>query len=198
MPAATKNLENMTKHMTQAEAELRQQAEREVIPQRKKLKLKKPAFVARNKRANAYWNQILKRMEGLVLLDDLDSEMLAGYCSMLARRDQTILLVNDLYARLGVSGAVEPLPGKKPDGALSDEEWERSAQAPPDPMTPDELIEAVSKLDTMTGKLQALERNLLQYAEKLGLTPSGRVRLAQKRAAAAAENKDPDGDLFGD
>lgn len=197
MPAATKNLENMTKHMTQAEAELRQQAEREVIPQRKKLKLKKPAFVARNKRANAYWNQILKRMEGLVLLDDLDSEMLAGYCSMLARRDQTILLVNDLYARLGVSGAVEPLPGKKPDGALSDEEWERSAQAPPDPMTPDELIEAVSKLDTMTGKLQALERNLLQYAEKLGLTPAGRVRLAQKRAQAAAE-PEPDDDLFGD
>lgn len=197
MPAATKNSENMTKHMTQAEAELRQQAEREVIPQRKKLKLKKPAFVARNKRANAYWNQILKRMEGLVLLDDLDSEMLAGYCSMLARRDQTILLVNDLYARLGVSGAVEPLPGKKPDGALSDEEWERSAQAPPDPMTPDELIEAVSKLDTMTGKLQALERNLLQYAEKLGLTPSGRVRLAQKRAQAAAE-PEPDDDLFGD
>ena len=197
MPAATKNSENMTKHMTQAEAELRQQAEREVIPQRKKLKLKKPAFVARNKRANAYWNQILKRMEGLVLLDDLDSEMLAGYCSMLARRDQTILLVNDLYARLGGSGAVEPLPGKKPDGALSDEEWERSAQAPPDPMTPDELIEAVSKLDTMTGKLQALERNLLQYAEKLGLTPSGRVRLAQKRAQAAAE-PEPDDDLFGD
>ena len=197
MPAATKNSENMTKHLTQAEAELRQQAEREVIPQRKKLKLKKPAFVARNKRANAYWNQILKRMEGLVLLDDLDSEMLAGYCSMLARRDQTILLVNDLYARLGVSGAVEPLPGKKPDGALSDEEWERSAQAPPDPMTPDELIEAVSKLDTMTGKLQALERNLPQYAEKLGLTPSGRVRLAQKRAQAAAE-PEPDDDLFGD
>ena len=197
MPAATKNSENMTKHMTQAEAELRQQAEREVIPQRKKLKLKKPAFVARNKRANAYWNQILKRMEGLVLLDDLDSEMLAGYCSMLARRDQTILLVNNLYARLGVSGAVEPLPGKKPDGALSDEEWERSAQAPPDPMTPDELIEAVSKLDTMTGKLQALERNLPQYAEKLGLTPSGRVRLAQKRAQAAAE-PEPDDDLFGD
>ena len=41
MPAATKNSENMTKHLTQAEAELRQQAEREVIPQRKKLKLKK-------------------------------------------------------------------------------------------------------------------------------------------------------------
>ena len=51
-------------------------------------------------------------------------------------------------------------------------------------------------MDTLTGKLQALERNLLQYAEKLGLTPTGRVRLAQKRAQAAAP--EPDGDLFGD
>ena len=63
-------------------------------------------------------------------------------------------------------------------------------------MTPDALIEAASKLDALTGKLQALERNLLQYAEKLGLTPSGRARLAQKRAQAAAP--DPDSDLFGD
>ena len=61
---------------------------------------------------------------------------------------------------------------------------------------PEPLREAVSKLDTLTGKLQALERNLLQYAEKLGLTPSGRVRLAQKRAQAAAP--EPDDDLFGD
>ena len=49
------------------------------------------------------------------------------------------------------------------------------------------------------GKMQPLERNILQYAEKLGLTPSGRVRLAQKRAQAAAEARtDPDSDLYGD
>ena len=65
--------------------------------------------------------------------------------------------------------------------------------------TPEEVAEAVSKLDTVSGKMQSLERNILQYAEKLGLTPSGRVRLAQKRAQAAAEARaDPDGDLFGD
>lgn len=197
MPSAVKNSENMTKHMTQAEAELRQQAERDVIPQRKKLKLKKPPFVSRNKRANAYWSQIVKRMEGLVLLDDLDSEMLAGYCSMLARRDQTILLVNSLYVKLGVTEAAEAPPANKADRELSGAEWERSAREGQEGLTPDELIEAVSKLDTMTGKLQALERNLLQYAEKLGLTPSGRVRLAQKRAQAAAE-PEPDDDLFGD
>jgi hypothetical protein len=48
----------------------------------------------------------------------------------------------------------------------------------------------------VTAKLQTLERNLLTYADKLGLTPTGRVRLAQKRAEAATF--DPDGDLYGD
>jgi len=59
------------------------------------------------------------------------------------------------------------------------------------------LTAPVSKLDTVNGKMQSLERNILQYAEKLGLTPSGRIRLAQKRAEQAAV-KDPDSDLFGD
>lgn len=45
-------------------------------------------------------------------------------------------------------------------------------------------------------KLQAQERIIIQYAEKLGLTPSGRARLARKRASEGTE--DPDGDLFGD
>ena len=84
MPEAVKNSENMTKHLTKAEREARRQAEGELIPRRTRLKLKKPAFVSKNKQANAYWNQLLKRMEGLALLDDLDSEMLAGDCSMLA------------------------------------------------------------------------------------------------------------------
>ena len=44
----------------------------------------------------------LPAMDGLSILDDLDSEMLAGYCSMLARRDQTILLNNQLLEQLGV------------------------------------------------------------------------------------------------
>ena len=196
VPSAVKNSANMTKHLTQAELEARRQAEEEVLPQRQKAKLKKPGFISGSRQANAYWNQILKRMEGLALLDDLDSEMLAGYCSMLARRDQTILLVGQLMDRLGVAGAVrDGQARKKKPIAMTDDEWEASG-APP-AMTPDELIEAVSKLDTLTGKLQALERNLLQYAEKLGLTPSGRVRLAQKRAQTAAE-PEPDGDLFGD
>ena len=153
-------------------------------------------IVSSNKRANAYWNQTLKQMEGLVLLDDLDSTVLAGYCSMLARRDQTVLLVNQLMDKLGVQDAVEAgAKRRKSEARMTDQEWEASAKDGP-AMSPDELIEAVGKLDSLTGKLQSLERNVLQYADKLGLTPSGRVRLAQRRAAAAgAEQKD---DLFGD
>lgn len=45
-------------------------------------------------------------------------------------------------------------------------------------------------------ELQALEKLLLSYAEKLGLTPASRVALARKRAAAVdVEEKDY---LFGD
>lgn len=196
MPAAVKPSENMTKHLTRAEREARKKAEGTVLPDRgREAKLKKPAIVSSDKRANAYWNQTLKQMDGLVLLDDLDSTVLAGYCSMLARRDQTVLLVGQLMDRLGVQGAVEGgAKRRKKDAAMSDREWEDSAKTGA-AMTPDELIEAAGKLDALTGKLQALERNILQYADKLGLTPAGRVRLAQKRAQAAPE--DPDSDLFG-
>ena len=197
MPAAAKPTENMTKHLTQAEREMREQAETGVLPDRgREPKLKKPAIVSSNKRANAYWNQTLKQMDGLVLLDDLDSTVLAGYCSMLARRDQTVLLINQLMDKLGVQAAVETgAKRRKSDAKMSDREWTMSAKSDPI-LSPDELVEAVSKLDSLTGKLQALERNVLQYADKLGLTPSGRVRLAQRRAAAASA--DQLADLFGD
>ena len=196
MPEAVKTSANMTKHQTKAELEARQQAEAETMPRRQKPKLKKPGFISGSKQANTYWNQILKRMDGLALLDDLDSEMLAGYCSMLARRDETILLADRLTELLGVAGVVTAeKTRKKSDSAMTDEEWESSATPPA--LNPDEIIEAIGKLNTLHGKLQALDRTLLQYAEKLGLTPSGRVRLAQKRAQAAAE-LEPDSDLFGD
>lgn len=196
MPTAAKPADNMTKHLTRTEREAREQAEDGVLPDRgRKPKLKKPAIVRSNKRANAYWNQILKQMEGLVLLDDLDATVLAGYCSMLARRDHTTLLIAQLMDKLGVQDAVEDgAKRRKKDADLSDREWEESAKGT-QVLSSDELVEAAAKLDALTGELQALERNILSYAEKLGLTPSGRVRLAQRRAKAAAE--EPDDDLFG-
>jgi len=183
MPTPPKRSENLNGHRTDAELEARRQAEQDTLPDRgREAKLKKPKFITGNKLANSYWNDLLKRMKGLAILDDLDSEMLAGYCSMLARRDQTIILINNLMGRLGVQGAAE----KADKGEVEST------------MTADDVLAAVAKLDALNGKLQALDRNLLQYADKLGLTPTGRVRLAQKRAEKAAGDVEPDGDLFGD
>ena len=200
MPTPSKSMDNMSKNMTAEERDLRAKAERDVIPDRGgKVELKPPPIMAGIPGASGFWKRTLERMEGLAILDDLDSEMLAGYCAMLARRDQTIILIHQLMDRLGVQGIVENASRTKKTGKaeMTDEEWEDSARYAVPPMTADQIIEAVSKLDTLNGKLQALDRNLLQYADKLGLTPTGRVRLAQKRAEKAAD-VEPDEDLYGD
>ena len=49
----------------------------------------------------------------------------------------------------------------------------------------------------LTKQLNAKDSKIREFASELGCTPSGRVRLAQKRAAKVAE-ADQDGDLFGD
>lgn len=170
MPTPAKALDNMSKNLTDEERRLREQAEAGVMPDRgRESKLEKPAIMTKNPAAGRYWRKVLERMDGLVILDDLDSDALGVYCVMMARYETQCRLLAQAAKAL------------------------KSAEGDP------EAVEAAAaRLDAVSGKMQSLERNILQYAEKLGLTPSGRVRLAQKRAAAAAENKDPDGDLFGD
>ena len=170
MPTPPKPLENMNKNLTEEERQLREQAEEGILPDRGRAgRLEKPALMTKNAAAGRYWKKVLERMDGLVILDDLDSDALGVYCVMMARYEQQCRLLSQT-ARL-----VKEAKGE-----------------------PEAVTEAVSKLDSLSGKMQSLERNILQYAEKLGLTPSGRVRLAQKRAAAAADARaDPDGDLFG-
>ncbi len=171
MPTPVKTLDNMSKNLTQEERDLREQAEDGVIPDRgREPNMERPALMTKNPAAARYWRKVLERMDGLVILDDLDSDALGVYCVMLARYEQLCKLLT--------------MASKELKDAKGD---------------PEAVSDAVSKLDTMSGKMQSVERNILQYAEKLGLTPSGRVRLAQKRAqAAAAAQADPDGDLFGD
>ena len=171
MPTPVKALDNMNKNLTNEERQLREQAEEGVIPDRgRESRMEEPAIMTKNPAARRYWRKVLERMEGLVILDDLDSDALGVYCVMMARYEQQCKLL---------SVAATQLKDAKDD--------------------PQMIADAAAKLDTVSGKMQSLERNILQYAEKLGLTPSGRVRLAQKRAQAAAENRaDPDGDLFGD
>lgn len=170
MPTPAKALDNMTKNLTDEERQLREQAEAGVMPDRgRESKLEKPAIMTKNPAAGRYWRKVLERMDGLVILDDLDSDALGVYCVMMARYETQCRLL---------AQAAKALKSAEDD--------------------PEAVEAAAARLDSVSGKMQSLERNILQYAEKLGLTPSGRVRLAQKRAAAAAENKDPDGDLFGD
>lgn len=158
MPTPVKASENMTKHVTKAEQEARTAAEASVNPDRGQVILKMPTWL--KGRGKKYWDSILERMECTAILDDLDSEMLAVYCSQLQEREA----LQDMLAS-----------ARKPkDGAPNRDE-----------------ILAIGK------RIDAIDRSLLAYAEKLGCTPSGRVRLAQKRAAAAAETE-PNGDLFGD
>lgn len=169
MPTPPKALDSMNKNLTQAQRLAREQAEEGVLPDRgREVRLERPALMTKNAAAGRYWKKVLTRMEGLVILDDLDSDALGVYCVMMARYEQQCKLL---------SLAMKQLKGAGDD--------------------PEAVTEAVSKLDTVSGKMQSLERNILQYAEKLGLTPSGRIRLAQKRAEQAAA-QDPDGDLFGD
>lgn len=171
MPTPPKALENMNKNLTGEERQLREQAEEGVIPDRgRKSRMEKPAIMTKNAAAGRYWKKVLERMDGLVILDDLDSDALGVYCVMMARYETQCRLLSMASKSLNDAGG-----------------------------DPEAVAEAVSKLDTISGKMQSLERNILQYADRLGLTPSGRVRLAQKRAQAAAEARaDPDGDLFGD
>lgn len=171
MSTPPKALEHMSKNLTTAERQLRQQAEEGVIPDRgRESSMEKPAIMTKNAAASRYWRKVLERMKGLAILDDLDSDALGVYCVMMARYETQSKVLSQVIRQLKDAGG-----------------------------DPETVADAVSKLDAVSGKMQSLERNILQYAEKLGLTPSGRVRLAQKRAQAAAEARtDPDGDLFGD
>lgn len=171
MPTPAKPLENMNKNLTDEERQLREQAEEGVIPARgRESRMEKPAIMTKNAAAGRYWRKVLERMDGLVILDDLDSDALGVYCVMMARYEAQCRLL---------AQAAKGLKEARDD--------------------PEAVEEAAARLDAVSGKMQSLERNILQYAEKLGLTPSGRVRLAQKRAQATAEARaDPDGDLYGD
>lgn len=173
MSTPPKMADDMTKHMTNQERDLRTQAEDGVIPDRGgAINLKPPPIMTGIPGASGFWTATLKRMEGLCILDDLDSDTLGVYCVMMARYKQQCRLLNQASKSL-----------QKADKAKD----------------PEAIEAAVGKIDAVSAKMTTLEKTILQYAEKLGLTPSGRVRLAQKRAAAAAAAAaDPDGDLFGD
>lgn len=156
MPTPVKSLDNMSKHLTQAELEARG-AQEAVMPSRTP---KKPKLILRDKAAGKHWSRILRDMAGLEIIDVLDTDMLAIYCAKLSRRDdlQTkYLQVRELYAA-------------EPDNAN------------------------LKILISLSDEMQSIERDLLAFASKLGLTPESRARLAKRMAEQ--EEYDPDADLF--
>ena len=158
LPTPVKTLDNMSKHLTRAELEARSAQEGVTLPSRKP---KKPRLIAQDKAAAKHWERILKDMDGLEILDVLDTDALAVYCAKLARRDD--LQVRYLQAREAFDSA----------------EGDSSPKL----------------IFSLSAELGAIERDLLSYASKLGLTPESRARLA-KRLAEQDEDGDPDDDLF--
>ena len=167
MPNAVKTGDSLTWHRTKAEIEAREAAEADVLPTRQ-AKLTMPKTLKGDKAAQGYWRSIVKRMEGLAILDDLDTEMLTIYVAGLSRRDQ----LRQVYAEV--------------------------MEIAMDPETdPDTKAVLLGKLNDTNNRLQGQEKLLLSYANALGMTPEARVRLARKKAAKAME-PEPDADLFGD
>lgn len=169
MPKNAKAIENQTKHLTKDEREAREAAERDLIPKRENTVLCMPDYVKDDAVAAAYWTNIIRRMNGFAILDDLDTEVLGVYCSMLSRRDAA----EKLLAPLETASKQENIPTA-------------------------DLLKLTAQIESLMGKLQGQERIILTYADKLGLTPAGRISLARKRAARAAEEETDDDDLFGD
>lgn len=157
MARPTSTTENSSWHMTKAEIAARQETEEKMLVSRS---LKKPALIRRDKAASRHWARIIKDMEGLEILDVLDTDTLGIYCAKMARRD-------DLQERYL--------------------EWRERHKADPQP-------EDLKVLTGMSAELQSIEREILSYAGKLGLTPESRARLAKR--FAEQEEDDPDGDLF--
>ena len=101
MPTPVKNLDNMSKHLTNDEIEARISAEADVLPHRK---IKRPARIGKDTGAKRYWSSVLKDMEGLSILDALDANTLAIYCEKCARRDE----MQTYYQKLRQQYAEDP------------------------------------------------------------------------------------------
>lgn len=157
LPTPVKTLDNMSKHLTRAERKAREDQENTTLPARK---LKKPRLITQDKAAGKHWNRILKDMDGLDILDVLDTDTLAIYCAKLARRD-------DLQAKYL---QIREQYSCNPENAT------------------------LRNMINLSAELQSVERDLLAYAGKLGLTPESRTRLAKR--LAEQDEDDPDDDLF--
>lgn len=130
------------KHWTQSEVESRQAAG-ELAKRQKRVTLKPPVWLTESPAALLVWKDLVKKLKGIELLDNLDTHLLAVYCD-------AIVQYRECSRRMS-----HPQPNA--DGELA-------------PI--DDLVKAT----------QGWARIITTYAEKLGLTPGGRARLAKRKA----------------
>lgn len=141
------------RHWTKAEVEARRAAAEE-LKRRTAVKLRCPAWLSAA--ARRVWNRVKRQAAEFDMLDELDADMLAIYCDLVAQY--------------------------------------QAANAPrPEPETVEEKIESARDAKDSVQQQTALARLIAQYADRLGLTPAARVRLAQRRAV---KEEDRFGDEF--
>ena len=85
MPTPVKAMDNMTKHLTAAEAEAREKAEQRSRPSRKP---RAPRDFQPKTAERRIWDRVLQDMEGVDILDRLDTDMLETYCRQLVRAQE--------------------------------------------------------------------------------------------------------------
>jgi P27 family predicted phage terminase small subunit len=118
--------------------------------------LKPPQWLKEDEETLKVWKDIVKKLRGIELLDNIDSELLAMYCRALVHcRQMEQQMVMKSHSEDG-------------------------EKQPP--------IDEPMKL------LQGWNRIATSLAEKLGLTPGGRARLAKRKAEKIL---DPFADTFG-
>lgn len=176
MPTPPKTTANMTKHLTRTERQQREDAETVIMPARGKPKRAGP-LISKDPAAKRYWDRIWRLTEEQEILDTLDEHTLTGLCSMLAMRDRLAALTPKLVEM--TAEMVE----------------QANAAETLDKATVKDLAQAMRSCSALSDKRIKLDAQILSYADKLGLTPSGRSRLAVHKAPV--EPVDEDADLFG-
>lgn len=181
MPTPVKKIENTSKHWTKEERERREQAEQEM--ERRFVRLTEPKRVKEMPEAHEYWKNTIKRMKGITMLDNVDTDLLAGYCLAAAQADA----LRKEYRE--TRGITEKTIGKTIEKALnheyeSDEYPARVIRA----LVADELA--------ILRSMQGQERLVIGYAKELGLTPNARQRLAKKAADERPVTEEDE--LYGD
>lgn len=167
MPTPVKDPAKLTGHWTNEQRAAREEAQQQM--ERRFVRLTAPPSVVADAVALKHWQDTVKRMKGITLLDNVDIDMLAVYCLGLSRLAQ--LRADAAEAK----GQSERIMQRTLEKFLAGE-YENNEY-------PAKVIRACLTNEADVIKLiQAQERIVLTYAEKLGLTPAGRVRLAKQRA----------------